>query len=73
MPGGQGEQPFDDRPRGVVGGRGPLAGMHRAARLVERVEVGEGAADVDADSPGHVRALPGAPDGHGRPGGVHTS
>ena len=49
VPGGQCEQPVDDRPGGVVGGRGPLAGMHRAARLVEHVEVGEGAADVHTD------------------------
>ena len=34
---------------GLSGGRGPLAGMHRAARLVEHVEVGEGAADVHTD------------------------
>ena len=73
VPGGQREQPFDDRPRGVVGGRGPLAGVHRAARLVEGVEVGERPADVDADGPGHVRALPGAPPGTGGPDGVYTS
>ena len=50
VPGGQRLQPLDDGPGRVVGRRRPLPGKDRAARLVEHVEVGEGAAYVDADA-----------------------
>ena len=49
VPGGHRLQPLDDGSGRVVGGGRPLAGMDFAARLVEHVEVGEGAAYVHSN------------------------
>ena len=57
VPGGQRLQSLDDGPGRVVGRRRPLPGKDRAARLVEHVEVGEGAAYVDADAESGLRSI----------------
>ena len=51
----EGRQSGDDRLRRISGGGGCLADMNLAALLVQCVEVGESPADIDPDTPAHVR------------------
>jgi hypothetical protein len=48
-------QPVEDRPAGVVRRRGPLVAHDPAGCRLAGEEIGEGAASIDTDGPGHPR------------------
>src|ERR1700712_3521576 len=48
---------------GIGGGRGDFPDRDRAGFVVEQADIGEGAAGIDANTPGHTRTLRGQPIG----------